>query len=85
MRISEALAVEVRHFSNNGRTVTAEQQVEKDSPHIVKYLKTDAAHPQIDLHADVAEFLQRFVVGKKELLFHTHRNTPHLYGNLEDR
>jgi len=51
----------------------------------VKYLKSDAAHREIDLHSDVAEFLQRYMVGKRGLLFHTRRNTPHLYGNLEDR
>jgi hypothetical protein len=62
-----------------------EQQVEKDAPRIGKYLKSDAAHREIDLHSDVAEFLQRYMVGKRGLLFHTRRNTPHLYGNLEDR
>jgi len=85
MRISEALAIETRHFVNDGRTIKVEQQVEKDSPRIVKYLKTDAGHREIDLHPDVAEFLQLYMAGKKELLFHTRRNTPHLYGNLEDR
>jgi len=85
MRISEALAIETRHFVNDGRTVEVEQQVEKDSPRLVKYLKTDAAHRQIDLHPDVAEFLQRHMAGKRGLLFQTRRNTPHLYGNLEDR
>jgi integrase len=39
MRVSEALAVEIRHFTNDGRTINVEQQVQKDSPRIVKYLK----------------------------------------------
>jgi integrase len=43
MRVSEALAVEIRHFTNDGRTINVEQQVQKDSPRIVKYLKTAAA------------------------------------------
>jgi len=85
MRISEALAIETQHFVNDGRTVKIEQQVEKDSPRIVKYLKTDAAHLEIDLHPDITEFLQCFMAGKKNLLFHTRRDTPYLYGNLEDR
>jgi len=36
------LAVENNHFANNGRTITVEQQVKKDSPEVVKYLKTSA-------------------------------------------
>ncbi len=71
MRISEALAVETRHFTNDGRTIKVEQQVEKDSPRIVKYLKTAAAKREVDLHPDVAEYLQRYTAGKTGLLFHT--------------
>src|ERR1700681_3335496 len=82
MRVSEALAVETRHFTNNGRTITVEQQVEKDSARVVKYLKTAAAKRQVDLHPDIAEYLQRFTAGKTGLLFHTASGTPHLYGNL---
>ena len=83
MRISEALALETRHLINGGRTIKVEQQVDKDCSRIVKYLKTSAAKREIDLHPDVAEFLQRYTVGKTGLLFHTERGTPHLYGNLE--
>ena len=85
MRVSEALALETRHFSNEGHTITVEQQVEKDSPRVVKYLKTAAAKREVDLHPDAAEFLQRFTAGKTGLLFHTANGTPHLYGNLEAR
>jgi len=85
MRISEALAIESRHFINGGRTVKVEQQVKKDTPRIGEYLKTDASFREIDLHPDIAEFLQRYMVGKKGLLFHTQRNSPHLYSNLEER
>jgi integrase len=85
MRVSEALALETRHFSNEGHTITVEQQVEKDSPRVVNYLKTTAAKREVDLHPDVAEFLQRFTAGKTGLLFHTANGTPHLYGNLEAR
>ena len=85
MRISEALAVEGRHFSNHGRSITVEQQVEKDATYIVKHLKTAAARRQVDLHPDIAEYLQNYSAGKTGLLFHTANGTPHLYGNLEDR
>jgi integrase len=85
LRISEALALETCHLINDGRTITVEQQVEKDSPRIVKYLKTAAAKRQVDLHPDIAEYLQRYIAGKSGLLFHTAGGTPHLYGNLADR
>ena len=85
MRVSEALALEDRHFINGGRTIRVEQQVAKDSPRIVKFLKTSAAKREIDLHPDIAEFLRSYRLGKLGLLFHTAKGTPHLYGNLEDR
>jgi len=85
MRVSEALAVETRHFTNDCRTIIVEQQVEKDFARVVKYLKTAAAKRQVDLHPEIAEYLQRFTAGKTGLLFHTANGTPHLYGNLEDR
>jgi integrase len=85
MRISETLALETRHFINGGRTIKVEQQVKKDCPRIVKYLKTSAAKREIDVHPDVAEFLQRYTAGKNGLLFHTANGTPYLYNNLEDR
>jgi integrase len=85
MRISEALALETRHIINGGRTIKVEQQVERNRPSIVQNLKTNAAKREIDLHPDVADFLQRYAAGKKGLLFHTAQNTPHLYNNLQDR
>jgi len=85
MRVSEALAVEGRHFKNEGRTITVEQQIQKDAPQVVKYLKTAAAKREVDLHPDIAEYLQCFAAGNTGLLFHTANCTPHLYGNLEDR
>lgn len=84
MRISEALALETRHFINGGRTISVGQQIEKDCPRIVKHLKTAAAKREIDLHPEVAEFLRTYTAGKNGLLFHTTNDTPHLYANLED-
>ena len=85
IRISEALALETRHFVNGGRTIVVEQQVEKNAPRIVQHLKTDAAKREIDLHSDVAEFLRAYTAEKTGLLFHTANGTPYLNGNLEAR
>ena len=85
MRVSEALALETRHFINRGRTIMVEQQVEKDAPRIVQHLKTYAAKREIDLHHDIAEYLHKYMAGKTGLLFHTANGTPHLNGNLEAR
>jgi integrase len=38
MRISEALALETKHFINGGRTIQVCQQVDRDKPRIVEYL-----------------------------------------------
>jgi len=84
MRISEALALETKHFINGGRTIVVEQQVEKDCPRITDKLKTPASYRQIDLHPDVAAYLREFMRGKSGLILRTENNTPYLYGNLAD-
>jgi len=85
MRISEALALETKHITNGGRTIEVRQQVDRDTPRIVKCLKTDAAYRDVDLHPDIAEYLQAFIDGKNGLLFTTREGTPHLHNNIEDR
>jgi integrase len=85
MRISEALALEARHFINGGRTIKVCQQVDRDRPHIVKYLKTDAGFREVDLCPTVAEYLQASIRGKDGLLFETRNSTPYLHNNLEQR
>ena len=85
LRISEALALETRHFTNNGRTIVVDQQVERDEPVVRIELKTDAGDRQVDLHPDVAEYLQSFTAGKSGLLFATRNGTPYLHNNLEKR
>ena len=40
---------------------------------------------RVDLHPDIAEFLRKYVTGKKGLLFPTTNRTPHLNRNLEAR
>jgi site-specific recombinase XerD len=41
MRISETLALETRHITNDGRTIEVRQQVERDTPRIIICLKTN--------------------------------------------
>ena len=85
LRVSELLALEIRHIINEGRTIKVEQQVAKNRPLIVRYLKTSASYREVDLHPDVAEYLRRYTAGKTGLLFPTEQGTPRLYGNLQSR
>ena len=84
-RISEILALETKHFVNEGRTIQICQQVDRDVPRIVPYLKTDASFREIELCRDVAEYLQTFTESKDGLLFRTRNGTPYLHNNLESR
>jgi integrase len=85
MRISEALAIERKKFTNDGYTIQVRQQVHREKPLIVSYLKTDAAYRDVDLHQEVAEYLRVFICGKDGLLFKTRNGTPHLHNNIEER
>ena len=85
MRISEALALESKHFVNNCRMIQVYQQVDRDRPRIVKYLKTDAGFREVDLCTTVGEYLQAFISRKDGLLFATGNGTPYLHNNLEQR
>lgn len=85
MRISEALALETKHFVNDGRTIQVCQQVDRDRPRIVPYVKTDAGFREVDLCTVVGEYLRAFTSGKDGLLFQTRNGTPYLHNNLEQR
>jgi len=85
MRISEALALESKHFINGGRTIEVQQQVDRDTPRIVNYLKTDAGFREVDLSQNIAEYLRLFIDGKDGLLFKTRNGTPYLHNSLEQR
>src|SRR6266480_1417244 len=61
---------QTKHITNHGRTIEVRQQVERDTPRIITCLKTNAAYRDVDLHPDVAEFLQRYIGDKPGLLFH---------------
>ena len=85
MRISEALALETKHFVNDGRTIQVCQQVDRDRPRVVRYLKTDAGSREVDLSMEVAEYLRAFISGKEGLLFQTRNGTPYLHNVLHER
>jgi integrase len=85
MRISEALAIEAQHFINGGRTIEVRQQVDRDNPQVVQYLKTDAGCREIDLNSETAEYLRKYIGGKSGLLFKTRNNTPYLHHAIETR
>jgi len=85
MRISETLALETKHFVNDGRTIQVCQQVDRDRPRIVPYVKTDAGFREVDLRPVVGEYLRAFKSGKDGLLFQTRNGTPYLHNNLEQR
>jgi len=71
IRISEALALEKEHFIRDCRTIRIQQQVDRDTPRIVGYLKTDAAYRDVDISEDIAKYLRCFIEGKDGLLFKT--------------
>lgn len=48
-------------------------------------MKTDAAHRDVDVSIQVAEYLRSFISGKDGLLFKTRNGTPYLHNNLEAR
>lgn len=85
MRISEALALETKHVTNDGSTIQVCQQVDRDHPRVVEYTKTDAGTREVDLPANVADYLRYFIDGKEGLLFQTRKSTPYLHNNLEQR
>ena len=85
MRISEALALEARHFISDGRTIEVRQQVDRDNPHIVLHVRTNASYRDVDLSTSVAEYLRAFIDGRNGLLFKTRNGTPYLHNNLEAR
>jgi hypothetical protein len=71
----------VVHSEQIGRTITVEQQVKKDSPEVVKYLKTNAAKRQVDLHPDIAEYLQRYGA-EKLACCSTQRTAHHIFTEI---
>jgi hypothetical protein len=88
MRISEALAIERRKFTNDGCTIQVRQQVHREKPLIVSYLKTDAAYRDIDLHPEVAESRLTDIQPRKYLSKSgtpaAHNSCPHYFRVARD-
>jgi integrase len=82
LRIGECLALEWRHVSNDARSLTIEQKVNRFGE-IEKGLKTKAGSRVVDVDPLVAVYLM--AARSEGLLFRTRENTPHLAGNIERR
>jgi integrase len=82
LRISEALALEWRHFKNGGRTVVVERQVSRFGK-IVNVTKTKAGKREVDLHPDIAGLFP--FRHRNGLVFPTRKGTPCLVGNIMKR
>jgi hypothetical protein len=64
---------------NEGRTIQVQQQVDRDTPRIANYVKTDARFREVDLSQNITEYLRLFIDGKDGLLFKTRNGTPYLH------
>jgi len=82
LRIGEALGLEWRHVSDDCRTITVEQKINRFGE-IERSLKTKAGRREVDVDPSVAVYLME--VREKGLIFRTRENTPHLAGNIERR
>jgi len=57
---SQTLALEKQRFINNCRTICVQQQVDRDTPRIIEYLKTDAGYREVEVSEEVAVYLRAF-------------------------
>jgi integrase len=66
LRVGEALGLEIRHISPDGRTLRVEQSAWAST---IQSPKTANAHRQVDLHSELAAMLAEFVEGRNGLVF----------------
>jgi integrase len=85
MRIAELLAVEIeKHISPDCTMIVVRQQVKGNKT--VRHLKTDAAYRVVDISAEAAELLRKFIGDRGGLPFpSTNGTTPVSYANLLKR
>ena len=85
MRIAEILAIDIDTcLSPDCSMILVKQQVKGSK--VVEYLKTEAAYRIVDLCPEAAEYLRKFVGGRKQLLFPSWKGTtPISYGNFLKR
>jgi integrase len=80
LRIGEALGLEIKHISNEHRTLVVEQSVWNGQ---VQSPKTQNAYRQVDLHSSVAESLWEFVGDRKEgFIFRSSTGRPLHQSNM---
>jgi integrase len=80
LRISEALALDREHLSDDFSVIYVRQQVKANR--IVPCLKTDAAWRDVDLDPRMVEVLRGYLGNRTGLLFPTRAGTPRSYSNL---
>jgi len=83
LRISETLALDREHLSDDCSVIYVRQQVKANK--IVACLKTDAAWRDVDLDPVVAQFLWEYVGNSTGLLFPSRTGTPRSYSNTYNR
>ena len=73
MRVSEVVALEIdRHLEADCSIVYVRQQREKSVNRVKEQLKTASGYRDVDIHAEAAAILRRFIGGRKSgFLFHT--------------
>jgi integrase len=83
LRISEALALDREHLSDDCSVIYVRQQVKANR--IVSCLKTDAAWRDVDLDPGVARCLREYVGNQTDLLFPSRAGKPRSYSNCYNR
>jgi integrase len=83
LRISETLALDREHLSDDCSVIYVRQQVKANR--IVSCLKTDAAWRDVDLDPIVAHILREYVRDHNGLLFPSRSGRPRSYSNCYNR
>ncbi len=85
MRIAEALAVDINeHINTECSVIQIRRQVKGNK--LVHYLKTEAAHRDVDLAPCVSKLLRKYICERTGLLFPSKTGrTPMTYSNVRRR
>jgi integrase len=83
LRISEALALDREHLSDDCSVIYVRQQVKANK--VVACLKTDAAWREVDIDPVVAQILREYLGTNHGLLFPSRTGTPRSYSNTYNR
>ena len=83
LRVSEALALDREHLSDDCSVIYVRQQVKANR--LVACLKTDAAWRDVDLDPRVARILREYMGHRAGLLFPSRTGAPRSYSNTYNR